>query len=816
MIYATVRNRKIHVKKPDTVVQNGVNVDWLELDMDDEWKNMDSIVCVFALHYTEESTETTNDEDGGYTVTTVITEKEVQKEMLHTFGEPVLVPWECLEKTGMLSVNCTGYVDGEKVMTTAYPDSYWEVVQNGPMSGEETLEPTPSLYDQIVAAAGAATAAATAAEETRNQLLQDKANGVFDGKDGKSTTVTVGNTTTGSPGTSAQVYATGTGENMVLNFTIPRGDPGPVPSTLPNPYPLFLDIDGVQVEYDGSQAVAAQVKRNEINWGTAMMKQLQEHNESPNAHQDIREAIPERLPNPHALDLTINGVRVEYDGSEEVTAKIEVTGDAGGTSGTDVDQAINNHNDDASAHPAIRDMIPTVPEKLPNPKPLQIDYTDEDGSVMGTIYTGDANVTVSQKNLTAYPIAQHNQSTDAHQDIRRKIPSSANLDEDGVATFFGPGEVELFKLDLSGLIGGQATYGEITVSAATLNIDEGGNASFAVSLATAPSGKQTVYLAVSDGTKLSIDPTTLTFDTENYSEPQTVTLTALQDDDDTDDVVVVTLTSRAVDSKQITVSVSDDDKQIEIATDGLILYADYFNWDGESTELLDAASGVKINLAAGAFTKEINGIVGNGTKSAQAELTRFDDGYGAFANAWNAGQALTFEWFGNVIPMLTIGVRPGNIGNNYVNIGAASSRASGASTASPAGQIVASMFYALETKVETSTSMEADVPNKNDFIHAVLVCDQDGKIYLYYNGVKAAEAAAEDFSSWPKLDPTSDDTSAVLRYVSCLFGTGATTAVMNTAGNWCSSQRIYNRALTEAEINNNMIAEAKRLGLSTF
>lgn len=27
MLYATVRNRKVHVKKPDTVIQNGVKVD---------------------------------------------------------------------------------------------------------------------------------------------------------------------------------------------------------------------------------------------------------------------------------------------------------------------------------------------------------------------------------------------------------------------------------------------------------------------------------------------------------------------------------------------------------------------------------------------------------------------------------------------------------------------------------------------------------------------------------------------------------------------------------------------------------------------
>ena len=48
MLYATVRNRKIHVKKPETVVQNGKNVDWLDVDMDDEWQEMETIICSFS------------------------------------------------------------------------------------------------------------------------------------------------------------------------------------------------------------------------------------------------------------------------------------------------------------------------------------------------------------------------------------------------------------------------------------------------------------------------------------------------------------------------------------------------------------------------------------------------------------------------------------------------------------------------------------------------------------------------------------------------------------------------------------------------
>lgn len=124
MLYATVRNRKIHVKKPETVVQNGKNVDWLDVDMDDEWQEMETIICSFSNRRVEEENEV-----------------ETVQEVPLTFGERVLVPTECLEHEGMLSVRFTGYVGGKQIMTTMMPDSFWAVVKNGPMSAEDALGP---------------------------------------------------------------------------------------------------------------------------------------------------------------------------------------------------------------------------------------------------------------------------------------------------------------------------------------------------------------------------------------------------------------------------------------------------------------------------------------------------------------------------------------------------------------------------------------------------------------------------------------------------------------------------------------------------
>lgn len=54
----------------------------------------------------------------------------------------------------------------------------------------------------------------------------DKGNPGADGLDGKAATIEIGTVTTGNPGTDASVVNVGTENTAVLNFTIPRGNPG--------------------------------------------------------------------------------------------------------------------------------------------------------------------------------------------------------------------------------------------------------------------------------------------------------------------------------------------------------------------------------------------------------------------------------------------------------------------------------------------------------------------------------------------------------------------------------------------------------------
>ena len=75
-------------------------------------------------------------------------------------------------------------------------------------------------------------------------------------------TITVGTTTTTDPGTDATVTNSGTNENVILNFTIPRGEDGatgptgPIGLTGPTGATPVLTIGTISTGAPGTQAAA--------------------------------------------------------------------------------------------------------------------------------------------------------------------------------------------------------------------------------------------------------------------------------------------------------------------------------------------------------------------------------------------------------------------------------------------------------------------------------------------------------------------------------------------------------------------------------
>lgn len=107
---------------------------------------------------------------------------------------------------------------GKNLVTFEYPVC---VHKNNTDPNAAESENESSFFDELRDAANAANQAADNANDTAQSIQQAADDGDF------SSTITIGNTTTGEPGTQAEVTNTGTAKDPVFNFTIPQGPVGP-------------------------------------------------------------------------------------------------------------------------------------------------------------------------------------------------------------------------------------------------------------------------------------------------------------------------------------------------------------------------------------------------------------------------------------------------------------------------------------------------------------------------------------------------------------------------------------------------------------
>lgn len=408
MLFATVRQRKIYVKAPQTVVKDGVNVDVLRLEMDDEWAEMTSIICVFS-------------------------NGSVKKEVMHTFGQPITVPWECLESTGVLMLGITGYVGAQKVMTTMNADNGWEIVQNSETTGEEQFEATPTLTQQLLEAATSANSAAEAANIAKQDILDAVNNGEFDGAPGKDGADGVGiasvvQTTTSIEDGGTNIVTVTKTDGSSSTFTVKNGSKGGAGGTsdhsklsnrdAADQHPIEA-ITGLEAALDGKQPTGSYLTEESDPTVPAWAKEEKKpsytaqevgadssgtaaglvaaHNTAEAAHNDIRLLIQGLTDRLNALadsdDTTL-------DQLSEVVAYIKSNRtliEAITTNKVSVADIVDNLTTNVSNKPlsaaqgvalkALIDAI-SVPDKLPNPNALT--FT---GAVTGS-YDGSAAVTV--------------------------------------------------------------------------------------------------------------------------------------------------------------------------------------------------------------------------------------------------------------------------------------------------------------------------------------------------------------------------------------------------------------------------------------
>ena len=106
----------------------------------------------------------------------------------------------------------------------------------------------------------------------------------------------------------------------------------------------------------------------------------------------------------------------------------------------------------------------------------------------------------------------------------------------------------------------------VTVSATEIEVPEGGTATYTVVLDFLPGADVTVSVLAGPDPDLTVDPTTLTFTSKDFNEPQTVTVTAADDDDAVAGTALVIHTAasddadyQAIDIAAVTATEIDDD-----------------------------------------------------------------------------------------------------------------------------------------------------------------------------------------------------------------------------------------------------------------
>lgn len=105
-------------------------------------------------------------------------------------------------------------------------------------------------------------------------------------------------------------------------------------------------------------------------------------------------------------------------------------------------------------------------------------------------------------------------------------------------------------------------YGNIIVDTTNLEITEGGTSTFTVCLDKAPTNNQNINI-ISDNSKVTVNPSILTFTSSNYNNAQTVTVSTENDAiEDNGYTLKLTLSSDNVSNVIINITVSDDDVNI--------------------------------------------------------------------------------------------------------------------------------------------------------------------------------------------------------------------------------------------------------------
>ena len=265
-----------------------------------------------------------------------------------------------------------------------------------------------------------------------------------------------------------------------------------------------------------------------------------------------------------AQDVTVSGAADDDAVDDSATLRVNATGGGyGDVAHKDVSVTVD---DDDTAGLTVSTATLSVNEGSNATFTVKLD-TRPTGDVtvaVGQTGTANADVTAAPASLTF---------TTANWNTVQTVTVSGAADDDAVddsatlslsATGGGYGDVSAGSVSVT--VDDDDTAG-LTVSTATLSVNEDSNATFTVKLDTQPTGNVTVAVGQTGtaNTDVTAAPASLTFTTANWNTVQTVTVSGADDDDAVDDSATLSLSASGggyddIDPASVSVTVDDDDE----------------------------------------------------------------------------------------------------------------------------------------------------------------------------------------------------------------------------------------------------------------
>ncbi len=198
----------------------------------------------------------------------------------------------------------------------------------------------------------------------------------------------------------------------------------------------------------------------------------------------------------------------------------------------------------------------------------------------------------------------------------------------------------------------------VTVSPTSLPVDEGMTAGYTVVLKSEPTGNVTVTVNdPTDNTDVTAAPASLTFDENDWSTPQTVTVSAVQDADGVNETATVTHTVSGADyaletASDVSVTVVDDETpDVTIAPTGITVLPGGSN---EYTVVLDTEPTVQVTVTVTGHADRV--------LSVSPEQLTFD------ANDWDTPKTVEVSADDSVTTTETITLAHGLAGGEYRSV----------------------------------------------------------------------------------------------------------------------------------------------------